>query len=102
MKESLGPMEQELRRAVESQRHAEVQRLVLDFCAAVEGHVRSLPPGDPRIAEIAGLTHEVLQWTRTMMQAARACLVLQLEQIPKVKRYIPVPSAVSYGMQLDG
>ena len=89
MTEQLSTIERELRRAVESQRFAEVQRLVLSFCQAVEAYVRTLPPGDPRIQEIIGMTQEVLQWSRTMVQSARESLVLQLRQIPKVKQYLP-------------
>jgi hypothetical protein len=101
MNQSLSLIEKELRRAVETQQYAEVQRLVLAFCEAAETHARALPPGDARIGEIASLTQEVLQWTRTMVQAGRACLVLQLRQIPQVKRYIPIPAAPQATLRLD-
>ena len=101
MNESLSRIEKALRRAVETQRYAEVQRLVLEFCEAAEAHARALPPGDPRIGEIAGITREVLQWTRTMVQSARESLASQLRLIPKVKRYIPAPTPVPGLMRLD-
>jgi hypothetical protein len=101
MNQSLSRIEKELRRAVETQQYAEVQRLVLSFCEAAEAHARALPPGDARIGEIASLTQEVLQWTKTMVQAGRACLVLQLRQIPRVQRYIPVAVAPQATLRLD-
>jgi hypothetical protein len=94
-------IEKDLRRAVESQNHIEVQRLVLAFCQAAEAQARALPPGDARIGEIAAMTQEVLQWTRTMVQSARASLVLNLRQVPKLKRYVPVPSAPLSRVRLD-
>ena len=101
MTQKLSTIERELRNAVESQRFAEVQRLVLSFCAAAEVQIRALPPGDPRINEIGNMTLELLQWSRTMVQSARECLVLQLREIPKVRRYIPAPAAVPAGLHLD-
>ena len=101
MKESLSRIEQELRRAVESQRYAEVQRLVLEFCGAAEAHARSLPPADPRIGEIATMTQDVLQWTRSMVKSSRASVMLQLRQIPKVKQYVPAPARTPSTMHLD-
>ena len=101
MDESLSRIEEALRVAVESQRYAEVQRLVLEFCAAAEAHARSLPPGDPRIREIAALTQEVLEWTRSMVKSARESLAQQLRLIPKVRRYIPAPAAPQRLMHLD-
>ena len=101
MTEKLSTIERELRRAVECRHFAEIQRLVLSFCAAAEAHIKALPPGDPKIQEIAGMTVELLQWCRSMVQSARECLVLELRQIPKVKRYIPVPTAMPAAMRLD-
>ena len=101
MSESLSRIEKDLRRAVETQQYAEVQRLVLAFCEAAENHARALPPGDARIGEIAALTLELLEWTRTMVQAGRACLVLQLREIPQVKSYLPAIAAPQAIMRLD-
>lgn len=101
MRAPLPDIEKELRKAVEAQRHAEIQRLVLVFCQAAEAQARALQPGDPRIGEIAAITQEVLQWTRTMVQSARASLVLNLRQVPKLKRYVPVPAAPISRMRLD-
>ena len=101
MRESLSRAEQDLRRAVEGQRYAEVQRRILEFCRAAEMHARALPPADPSIAEIAGMTQNVLQWTRTMLKSSRASLALQLRQIPKVKRYVPVQVRTPSTMHLD-
>lgn len=101
MTEKLSILERELRGAVEQQRFAEVRRLVLSFCEAAEGHIKSLPPGDPRITEIGNMTLELLHWSRTMVRSAREGLVLQLQQLPKVKRYIPPPAAVPAAMRLD-
>ena len=86
----LSAIEKQLRRAVETQRYEEIQRLVLEFCEAAEASARSLPAGDPRIGEIAAMTQNVLSWTRTMVQTGRESLVLQLRQMPKVKRYLGV------------
>lgn len=101
MPQSLSGIEKELRGAVQTQRYTEVQRLVLAFCEAAEAHARALPPGDPKIGEIAALTHEVLGWTRTMVRAGRASIVLQLRQIPNVKRYLGVPTAPPPSVHLD-
>lgn len=101
MNESLSRIEKALRRAVETQQYAEVQRLVLSFCEAAEAHARALPSGDPRIGEIATLTQEVLQWTRTMVQAGRSCIVLQLRQIPRLKSYVPPAPPPQATMRLD-
>lgn len=101
MRQSLSQIQKELRAAVETQQYAEIQRLVLAFCEAAEAHARALPPGDPSIAEIAALTQEVLQWTRTMVQAGRACLVLQLRQIPKVRQYVPALATAPATVRLD-
>lgn len=101
MNESLSTIGKELRRAVETLQYAEVQRQVLAFCEAAEAHARALPPGDPRIGEIAAITQELLQWTRTMVQASRAVIVLQLRQLGQVKRYIPVPAAPEATMRLN-
>ena|SRR5690242_8601774 len=99
--EKLNCIERELRRAVETQQYAEVQRLVLSFCQAAETYARGLPPADPRIREIGDLTLEMLQWCRTMVQCSRECLVLELRQIPKVKQYIPPPGFIPAAMHLD-
>ena len=88
MNERLSGIEKQLRCAVETQRYEEIQSLVLSFCEAAEASARSLPPWDPRIAEIAHMTQSVLKWTRTMVQARRESLILQLRQMPKVKRYL--------------
>jgi len=101
MNESLSRIQRELRAAVETQHYAEIQRLVLSFCEAAEAHARSLPNGDPRVAEIAALTQEVLQWTHTMVQAGRSCLVLQLRQIPKVKQYVRAPATSPTAVHMD-
>lgn len=97
----LSRIERQLRQAVENRRYAEVQRLVLAFCQAAEDQVRALPPGDARIGEIAGMTQEVLLWTRTMVQSSRASLVLNLRQVPKLKRYVPAPAAPLSRLRLD-
>ena len=101
MTAKLTSLERELRRAVETQQYADVQRLVLSFCQAAETYARALPPADPRIQQIADLTFELLQWCRTMVKSARECVVLQLREIPKVKRYIPPPTAMPAAMHLD-
>jgi hypothetical protein len=101
MTEKLTCIERELRRAVESQQYAEVQRLVLSFCELAEAHARTLPPGDPGLGEIAGMTQELLQWTRCMVKTSRESLSLQLRQIPRVKRYIPAPAAAPALMRVD-
>ena len=101
MYEPLSRIEQELRRAVEGRQYAEIQRLVLAFCEAAEAHARALPPADPRIGEIAGMTQEVLLWTRTMVQSARESVALQLRQIPKVQRYIPTLTALPATLRVD-
>ena len=101
MSQKLSIIERELRRAVESRHFAEIQRLVCSFCEAAEAHIKALPPGDPRIQEIGNMTLELFQWCRTMVQSARECLVLELRQIPKVKRYIPIPAAIPAAMTLD-
>ena len=101
MNEKLSTIERELRRAVECRHFAEIQRLVLSFCTAAEAHIKSLPPGDPRVQEIGRMTLELLAWCRTMVQSARECLVLELRQIPRIKRYIPAPVAVPAAMRLD-
>jgi len=88
VKERLSVIEKQLRRAVETQRYEEIQRLVLEFCEAAEASARALPAGDPRIGEVAEMTQKVLSWTRTMVQTGRESLVLQLRQMPKVKRYL--------------
>lgn len=97
----LSRLEQELRRAVETQQYAEVRRLVLAFCQAAEAQARTLPPGDARIGEIARMTQEVLHWTRTMVRSARASLVLNLRQIPNLRRYVPAPVVPPGRMRLD-
>lgn len=102
MHDSLSGIEKELRRAAGSRQYGDVQRLVLAFCEAAEDQARKLPPADPRIGEIAAMTQKVLDWTRTMVQADRASLVLQLRQIPKVRRYVPAPAAVPPVMHLEG
>lgn len=101
MTEKLTAIERELRRAVEAQQYVEVQRLVLSFCQAAESHARALPPADGRLEEIAGMTLELLQWCRNMVQSARAGVVLQLREIPKVQRYIPAPASVPASWHLD-
>ncbi len=101
MSESISRIERALRRAVVTQQFAEVERLVLAFCAAVEAHVRALPSGDPSIPEIAAMVGEVLQWTRSMMYAARENLSAQLKEIPKMRAYVPAPLPRVVTMQLD-
>lgn len=101
MSEKLSTIERELRGAVERRQFAEIQRLVYSFCEAAEGHIKALPPGDPRIQEIGRMTLDLLQWCRTMVRSARECLVLELRQIPKVKRYIPAPAAMPSALSLN-
>ncbi len=101
MNDSLSRIQKELTAAVQTQHYEEIQRQVLAFCEAAEGHARAMPPGDPRIGEIAALTQEVLQWTSTMVQAGRACVVLQLRQIPKIKQYVPAPVPIQATLRLD-
>jgi|SRR5215471_9832792 hypothetical protein len=101
MNEKLSTIERDLRRAVECRHFAEIQRLVCSFCEAAEAQIKALPPGDPRIQEIGNMTLELLQWCRTMVQSARECLVLELSQIPKVKRYIPAAATVPAALSLN-
>ena len=101
MKERLSGIEKQLRRAVETQRYEEIQRLVLEFCEAAEASARALPAGDPRIGEIAAMTQNVLNWTRTMVQTGRESLVLQLRQMPKVKRYLGAAGHQPAALQVE-
>lgn len=101
MNEQLIGIEKQLRRAVETQHYEEIQRLVLSFCEAAEASARALPAGDPRIGEIAAMTQKVLGWTRTMVQTSRESLVLQLRRLPKVKRYLGVPTGQASGLRVE-
>jgi hypothetical protein len=101
MTEKLTSLERELRRAVQSQQYAEVQRLVLAFCESAEAYAKALPPGDAKLGEIEGMTRELLQWTRSMVKSGRESIALELRQIPRVKRYLPTPAAVPEAVRLD-
>ena len=101
MRQSLSKIEKELRRAVESQQFPEVQLLVVSFCEAVEAHVRALPAGDPSIPAVASMVDEVLQWTRSMLYAARESFAAQLREIPKINEYLHGRTVDTAVLRLD-
>ncbi|PWU03992.1 MAG: hypothetical protein C5B51_17790 [Terriglobia bacterium] len=92
-------IEAELRLAARSQNFEDVQRLVMDFCEAVESHVRRLHSNDPSIPEIAAMVQEVLRWTTSVVRSGRENTFCELQRLPKVKGYFPARETST--LQLD-
>ena len=91
MPDQLRQIETELRQAVASQRHNDVQQLITAYCQAAERHVRSMPPGDPRIPEAAVAIFDVLQWTRSMLSSTRESIASELQKLPSIQKYLQAP-----------
>ena len=94
MAENLRQIETELRQAVASRRHADVQQLIVSYCQAAERYVRTLPPGDPRIPETAVAIFDVLQWTRSMLSSTRESIAAELNRLPGIQKYLQIPPPV--------
>jgi hypothetical protein len=86
--ETLSNIEKELRQAAEGHRYEDVRRLAADFCQTAAQHLKSLPPGDPRIAQTTGKVREVLDWSLLMVQASRAALADELKRVRTLDRYL--------------
>jgi hypothetical protein len=99
---TLEKLEAELRGAVESRRYREVERLVVAYCEAVRMSIRSLAPGDPAVRETQKTVQEVLEWTSRMLQAGRESIALELNRLPRVKRYLQPPPPAPSGWHVEG
>ena len=86
---ALTAIETELRQAAARRAYADVERLVVSLCAAAAGQARALPPGDPRIREIAVWLDEQLERTRILLRIARTAQADELRRLLFVKRYLP-------------
>lgn len=97
----LGEIEAELRSAVESRQHRQVERLVVAYCEAARTYVSGLAPDDPGMREAQKAVQEVLEWTRRMLQTSRESIALDLSRLPRVKRYLQTPPADASSWQVE-
>ncbi|HUI55142.1 MAG TPA: hypothetical protein VLY04_09230 [Bryobacteraceae bacterium] len=86
--ELMGRVETDLRHAVEQRRYAEVERLVVSYCAAAVAQLKAFPAGDPKMLEIASHVDGLLEWTELMLRTARAAQADELRRIPFLRGYL--------------
>jgi hypothetical protein len=97
----LEKIEAELRRAVESRQYREVERLVVAYCEAACAHVSSLQPG-PELQEGQKAVQAVLEWTGQMLKVGRESIALELNRLPRVKRYLQTPPTGGSSWHVEG
>ena len=90
---SFETLEAQLRAAAESRQYADVERLVVEYCAAARSHVGCLSQGSAGAQEAMASVLGTLQWTNRMLQTGREQIVLELNRLPRLKRYLQTPSA---------
>jgi hypothetical protein len=100
--ESLQKSEEELRQAVLGQRYSELPRLAALHRESVEGWLRSLAAGDPRIPAMAARTYEIFHGAISQVRADREMLASQLAQLPKLKRFLQAPAEHGARIRFDG
>jgi len=84
-------IEEELRKAVQSRRYREVERLLVVYCDAARARFQSLAPSDPGAREIQRAVEQLLEWTGRMLRAGRESIALELNRLPRVKHYLQTP-----------
>jgi hypothetical protein len=77
-----------LRRAVTYRQFREIDPRLTAYCREADRELKSLTAHDPRHKAL--LTHvlEVLEWTRLMLQAARAICAAKLDRAVLIDRYL--------------
>jgi hypothetical protein len=98
---TLATMSNDLRRAAGRRAYADVERLAVSLCTAAAGEARSLPPGDPRIREIAAWLDGQLETTGILLRIARATCADEIRRIPFLKRYLRQRTPPAAQVRLD-
>ena len=99
---SLAKTEWELRRAVESKRYGDVERLAVDYGNLARATLSALPPGSPEMQETQIAVQQMLAWANWMLQAGRESIALELNRLPRVKRYLQTPAADRTNWRAEG
>jgi hypothetical protein len=86
--DSLDTTETLLRRAVIYRHFREINSRIVAYCSAADQELKSLPEHEARHEAL--LTHvlETLEWTRLMLQSARAACAAKLERASLIDRYL--------------
>jgi hypothetical protein len=88
---TLDTLSQELLGAAARRAYRDVERLAVQVGAAAAGEARELPPGDPRVREIAAWLKELFGKTEILLRIARASQATELRRVTFLKRYLPGP-----------
>jgi|ERR1700690_1444052 hypothetical protein len=74
-------------------RYGEAQACFDEYCRDLKETVRCLPPGDPRLRQMQGEWHRLLDRTRRRVLAGRAHAAARLARLPQRRRlYSAVPA----------
>ena len=99
---TLQTLEDQLRSAVESRQFVEVERLVVEYANAARGHMASLTPGSTEAREAQAAIQGTLEWSQRMVQAGRESIALELNRLPRVKRYLQMPPGNGSPFRIEG
>jgi hypothetical protein len=99
--ECLTHLENDLRTAAVQRRYTDVERLARLYCSAAEAQAKSLPRGDPRIAQMVRHVEATLEWSRLILCAARAIAADELSSLPLLSRYISPSGAPRASLRVD-
>ncbi|HUI79907.1 MAG TPA: hypothetical protein VLY24_18400 [Bryobacteraceae bacterium] len=98
----LETLEARLRSAAESRQYREVEQLVVEYCKAARSYLISLAPASVAAQEAQRKVHHTLEWTCRMVQAGRESIVLELNRLPRVKRYLQRPPVNGNSWHVEG
>ncbi len=87
MEAALTAIETAVRDAIVSDSFAQADVLLGRYVAAVEGLLRSLPPGSEEVRALQVRTLDLFDWTKVMTLAAREYAVVELDRLQSVSRY---------------
>jgi hypothetical protein len=85
---TLASLSDDLRRAAGRRAYAEVQRLAVELGSAAAAQARTLPAGDPRIADIAAWLKEEYNRTEILLRISRASQAADLRRVTFLQRYL--------------
>jgi hypothetical protein len=71
-----------LRKLVAQQRYAEARQVLADYGRLLEAALRKLPPGDPRVFELAREWRDLSEAVRRQVLAGRAHAAARLARLP--------------------
>jgi hypothetical protein len=85
---TLASLSENLQRAASRRAYAEVQRVAVQLGEAAAAQARTLPAGDPRIADIAAWLTEEYRRADILVRVGRASQAAELRRVSYLQRYL--------------